>query len=70
MPDKWLDQYREHCRGSPGHSEGKATWRAAFVASLEAAIAEGERDGFFTIEQVDADCQTIIAAARARQVET
>jgi len=41
--------------------------KAAFVASLDAAVAEGRRDGFFTIEQVEADAQAAIEAARARQ---
>lgn len=40
--------------------------RAAFVASLEAAVAEGERDGFLTAEDVQADVQAAIDAARAR----
>ena len=34
--------------------------RAAFVASLDAAIAEGERDGFFTVEQVERDMDAVI----------
>jgi hypothetical protein len=40
--------------------------RVAFVASLEAAVAEGERDGFLTTEDVEADVQTAIDAVRAR----
>jgi putative addiction module CopG family antidote len=36
--------------------------RAAFVASLEAARAEGERDGLLTLEEVEADVRTAIAA--------
>jgi antitoxin ParD1/3/4 len=36
--------------------------RAAFVASLEAARAEGERDGLLTLEQVEADVRAAIAA--------
>ena len=35
--------------------------RAAFIASLEAAQAEGERDGFFTIDEVAAELDAIIA---------
>lgn len=34
--------------------------RADFVASLDAAIAEGERDGFLTIEQVERDMDAAI----------
>lgn len=34
--------------------------RADFVASLDAAIREGERDGFFTIEQVERDMDAAI----------
>ena len=37
--------------------------RAAFVASLEAAEAEGERDGFFTIDEVVQEMDALIAAA-------
>ncbi len=33
---------------------------AAFVASLDAAKAEGERDGFFTIEEVMREADKII----------
>lgn len=35
--------------------------RADFVASLDTAIAEGERDGFFAIEQVEREMDTAIA---------
>ena len=42
--------------------------RADFVASLDAAIAEGERDGFLTIEQVeremDAAIEEVVKEAR------
>lgn len=41
--------------------------RAAFVASLEAAVAEGEQHGFVTTEAVEEQGRAIIAAARARQ---
>jgi len=41
------------------------TQRAAFVASLAAAQAEGERDGFLTIEEVEADVRAAIEAAAA-----
>ncbi len=40
--------------------------RAAFVASLEAAVAEGERDGFLTADEVETEVQAAIDAARAR----
>jgi antitoxin ParD1/3/4 len=40
--------------------------RAAFVASLEAAVAEGERDGFLTADDVETDVQAAIDAVRAR----
>jgi len=40
--------------------------RAAFVASLEAAVAEGERDGFLTADEVETDVQAAIDAVRAR----
>jgi len=40
---------------------------AAFVASLEAAQAEGERDGFFTIDEVAAELDGIIAEAERAQ---
>lgn len=39
----------------------------AFVASLEAAQAEGERDGFFTIDEVAAELDSIIAEAERAQ---
>jgi antitoxin ParD1/3/4 len=39
--------------------------RTAFVASLEAAVGEGERDGFLTAEDVAADVQAAIDAVRA-----
>ena len=34
--------------------------RSAFNASLEAAEAEGERDGFFTIEEVHREINGLI----------
>lgn len=40
--------------------------RAAFVASLEAAVREGERDGFSTAEEVEADVQAAIDAIRTQ----
>lgn len=44
--------------------------RAAFVTSLEEAEAEGERDGFLSIEEVNADVMAAIdAAARASNSE-
>ncbi len=38
--------------------------RADFVASLEAAEAESERDGFHTIDDVHAEMAAVIARAR------
>ena len=43
------------------------TERAAFIASLEAAQAEGERDGFFTIDDVEREMDAIIDAAERRR---
>jgi len=40
--------------------------RAAFVASLEAAVAEGERDGFLTLQEVEADVRAAITKAASR----
>ena len=40
--------------------------RAAFVASLEEAVAEGNRDGFASSEDVAAEIGAAIAAMRAR----
>jgi antitoxin ParD1/3/4 len=40
--------------------------RAAFVASLEAAREEGLRDGFATIEEVEAEASTAIDTVRKR----
>ena len=40
--------------------------RAAFVASLEAAVAEGDRDGFLTADEVGADVRAAIDAVRTR----
>lgn len=39
--------------------------RAAFVRSLEEAVAEGKRDGFFTIEEVQRHGEAVIARAAA-----
>ena len=41
--------------------------RAAFVTSLKAAQAEGERDGFITIDQVAAELDEVIAEAEHAQ---
>jgi antitoxin ParD1/3/4 len=38
--------------------------RAAFVASLEAAHQEGVRDGFATVDEVEATMRAALAAAR------
>ena len=40
--------------------------RAAFVASLEAAVAEGEQQGFVTADEVEREVRAVIDAARAR----
>jgi len=40
--------------------------QAAFVASLEAAVAEGEREGFLTTEDVETKVRAAIDAVRAR----
>jgi antitoxin ParD1/3/4 len=40
--------------------------RATFVASLEEARAEGERNGFFSIQDVDAHLDSIINEIEAR----
>ncbi len=34
--------------------------RAAFVASFDAAIAEGEQNGFFSIEEIERDMDAAI----------
>jgi putative addiction module CopG family antidote len=41
--------------------------RAEFVASLEAAEAESERDGWHSAEDVHADMAALINEARCRQ---
>jgi antitoxin ParD1/3/4 len=41
--------------------------RAAFLASLEAAHAEGLRDGFATVEEVEAEVTAAIDAVRKRR---
>lgn len=40
--------------------------RAAFIASLHEAEAEGERDGFLTLDEVIQDMDGIIVAAERR----
>ena len=40
--------------------------RRAFVASLEEAVAEGDRIGFLSVEQVRADVEAAIEAARPK----
>ncbi len=42
-------------------------WKAALLASLNEAEAEGERDGFFTIEEVEADMRAAIDEAASRR---
>ncbi|HWX50486.1 MAG TPA: type II toxin-antitoxin system ParD family antitoxin [Roseomonas sp.] len=41
---------------------------AAFVRSLEEAEAEGEREGFVTIEELERDMDAVLKAAAARRV--
>ncbi len=41
--------------------------KAAFIKTLDDAIAEGERDGFFSIDEVRADAIAAIEQARSRQ---
>jgi antitoxin ParD1/3/4 len=41
--------------------------RAAFVASLEAAVEEGKHDGFVSSEDVERDVRAVIEAVRARK---
>jgi antitoxin ParD1/3/4 len=41
--------------------------RSAFVASLEAARAEGLRDGFATVEEVETEVTAAIDAVRKRR---
>jgi len=40
--------------------------RAAFVATLEEAVAEGDRDGFASSADVEAEIGAAVAAVRAR----
>lgn len=42
--------------------------RAAFNATLEEAELEGERDGFFTLDDIHAEMQGIIDEARRAKV--
>ncbi len=41
--------------------------QAAFVGSLEAAVEEGDREGFSTAEEVRNEVQAAIDAVRARK---
>ena len=41
--------------------------RTAFIASLDEAVTEGERDGLFTIEEVLQEMDEIIEAAERRR---
>ncbi len=43
--------------------------RAAFVRSLEEAVAGGERDGFFSLEEVRTSALAALQAARAARLE-
>lgn len=40
--------------------------RAAFVASLDAATEEGARDGFATVDEVEAECLAAINSVHQR----
>jgi putative addiction module CopG family antidote len=42
------------------------TARTAFIASVDDALAEGERDGFFSIEEVERDMDAAIAEVVAK----
>lgn len=41
--------------------------RAAFVRSLDEAVDEGKRDGFFTIKEVERDARAAVDAVRQRR---
>jgi antitoxin ParD1/3/4 len=41
--------------------------KAAFVASLEDAVAEGDRDGFISSENVEAEVAAAIETVRSRK---
>ena len=41
--------------------------KAAFVASLEGAVAEGDRDGFIASENVEAEVTAAIETVRSRK---
>lgn len=41
--------------------------RAAFIASLDVAQAEAERDGTFTVDELAAELDDIIAEAERRR---
>ena len=41
--------------------------RVAFVASLEAAVEEGDKDGFLTAEEVRSEVQAAIETVRPRR---
>jgi antitoxin ParD1/3/4 len=43
--------------------------RRAFTASLDAAVAEAERNGYYSADQVLAEMDDIIDAAEKRQSE-
>jgi antitoxin ParD1/3/4 len=72
-PTPELERYAQSCVASGGFNNASEVVRsglrllqdaeerkAAFVASLDAAVAEGRRDGFVSIEQVEADAQAAI----------
>lgn len=41
--------------------------KAAFVASLDAAVAEGDRDGFISSEDVETEVAAAIETVRSRK---
>jgi putative addiction module CopG family antidote len=40
--------------------------RSEFVATLDASLAEGERDGFFSVEEIERDMDAAIAEVVAQ----
>jgi antitoxin ParD1/3/4 len=75
-----LDQFAEHCVRSGRYANISEVHRAAlrllqeaeeqrtaFVASLDAAITEGEREGFTSGEDMMAELNEIVDQANARQ---
>jgi antitoxin ParD1/3/4 len=56
----------EVVRSGPRLLQDAEQKRAAFVASLDAAVAEGHRDGFVSLADVESRALIVIDAARAR----